>query len=458
MSKVQIEHSELIKKYNVAGPRYTSYPTVPYWDNETWSACKWMNAVKEAFSISNEKEGISLYIHLPFCESLCTYCGCNTRITVNHAVEKPYIEAVLKEWKMYLDVFPGKPKIKELHLGGGTPTFFKPENLETLIKGILSGAEIHEKPEFSFEGHPVNTTREHLETLYNLGFRRVSFGVQDFEPKVQEIINRYQSFEEVKFVTETAREIGYESVNFDLVYGLPLQSLETISDTIEKTILLKPDRIAFYSYAHVPWIKPGQRKYTESDLPADAEKRALYEYGRNEFAEAGYLDIGMDHFSLPGDELAIVAKEGGLHRNFMGYTAGKTTLMVGLGVSSISDSWSTFAQNVKVVETYYKLINENKLPVFRGHVLDEEDLMVRKHILNLICRYETTWENEQNTEAITKGILNLSEIKEDGLVEPMLCKLKVTEKGKPFIRNICMAFDARLWRNQPQTKIFSSTV
>nr|MBA3900857.1 radical SAM protein [Bacteroidota bacterium] len=210
MSKIQEENSALIKKYNVAGPRYTSYPTVPYWDNESWSACKWLNSVKESFKVSNEKEGISLYIHLPFCESLCTYCGCNTRITVNHAVEKPYIEAVLKEWKMYLDIFPGRPKIKELHLGGGTPTFFKPENLELLIQGILAGADVHEKPEFSFEGHPVNTTRQHLETLYKLGFRRVSFGVQDFEPKVQEIINRYQSFEEVKLATETAREVGYE--------------------------------------------------------------------------------------------------------------------------------------------------------------------------------------------------------------------------------------------------------
>lgn len=458
MDKLQQENSELIKKYNVPGPRYTSYPTVPYWDNNTWSVDNWVNSVKHSFRISNEEEGISLYIHLPFCESLCTYCGCNTRITVNHAVEKPYIEAVLKEWQMYLDMFQGRPKIKELHLGGGTPTFFKPENLEILIKGILAGADVHEKPEFSFEGHPVNTTREHLQSLYNFGFRRVSFGVQDFEPKVQEIINRYQTFEEVKHVTETAREIGYDSVNFDLVYGLPLQHLETIADTIEKTIQLKPDRIAFYSYAHVPWVKPGQRRYTEKDLPADAEKRALYEHGRNEFLKAGYIDIGMDHFSLPGDELALVSKNGKLHRNFMGYTAGKTTLMVGLGVSSISDSWNAFAQNVKVVESYYKLLNENKLPVFRGHVLDEEDLMLRKHILNLICRYETSWNGDLNTEAIFGGIEKLSEIEEDGFVEQRPHQLIVTEKGKPFIRNICMAFDARLWRNQPQTQIFSTTV
>jgi oxygen-independent coproporphyrinogen III oxidase len=459
MNNILSTDSNLIKKYNVAGPRYTSYPTVPYWDNGSWSACKWMGSVKESFKATNKAEGISLYIHLPFCESLCTYCGCNTRITVNHAVEKPYIEAVLKEWQMYLNIFSEKPVIKELHLGGGTPTFFKAENLKYLLEGIFAQSEIHEQPEFSFEGHPVNTTREHLQTLYNLGFRRVSFGVQDFEPKVQEIINRYQTFEEVKYVTETAREIGYTSVNFDLVYGLPLQHLETIADTIQKTIQLKPDRIAFYSYAHVPWIKPGQRRYTEADLPADAEKRALYEHGRNEFLKAGYTDIGMDHFALPEDELYNAYLNGGLHRNFMGYTAGKTTLMVGLGVSSISDSWTAFAQNVKVVEEYYKLINDNKLPVFRGHVLNEEDLNIRQHILNLICRYETSWQDESlQSQAIYDGLEKLLEIEADGLVQKEPYSLKVTEKGKPFVRNICMAFDARLWRNLPQTRIFSSTV
>jgi oxygen-independent coproporphyrinogen III oxidase len=450
---------DLIKKYNIAGPRYTSYPTVPYWDNNSWSACQWMLSVKEAFQKTNQSEGISLYIHLPFCESLCTYCGCNTRITVNHAVEKPYIEAVLKEWKMYLNLFPEKPIIRELHLGGGTPTFFKAENLKILIEGILENSEKHPQAEFSFEGHPVNTTREHLQTLYELDFRRVSFGVQDFEPKVQDIINRYQSYEQVETATNTAREVGFESINFDLVYGLPLQSLDTIKDTIQKTIQLKPDRIAFYSYAHVPWLKPGQRKFTEADLPADKEKRALYEHGRNEFAKAGYEDIGMDHFALPDDELFKASAAGRLHRNFMGYTPGKTTLMVGLGVSSISDSWTAFAQNVKVVEEYYKLINENKLPVFRGHILNEEDLIIRQHILNLICRYETSWKefNEQ-CEALYESLPRLYEPEQDGLVDLLPFEMKVTEKGKAFVRNICMALDARLWRNLPQTRIFSSTV
>jgi oxygen-independent coproporphyrinogen III oxidase len=450
---------ELIKKYNIAGPRYTSYPTVPYWDNNSWSACQWMLSVKDAFEKTNQSEGISLYIHLPFCESLCTYCGCNTRITVNHAVEKPYIEAVLKEWKMYLNLFPEKPIIRELHLGGGTPTFFKAENLKILIEGILENSEKHPQAEFSFEGHPVNTTREHLQTLYELGFRRVSFGVQDFEPKVQDIINRYQSYDQVETATNAAREVGFESVNFDLVYGLPLQSLDTIKDTIQKTIQLKPDRIAFYSYAHVPWLKPGQRKFTEADLPADEEKRALYEHGRNEFAKAGYEDIGMDHFALPDDELFKASATDRLHRNFMGYTPGKTTLMVGLGVSSISDSWTAFAQNVKSVEEYYKLINENKLPVFRGHMLNEEDLIIRQHILNLICRYETSWKefNEQ-CEALYDSLPRLFEPEQDGLVDLLPFEMKVTEKGKAFVRNICMALDARLWRNLPQTRIFSSTV
>jgi oxygen-independent coproporphyrinogen III oxidase len=452
-------HKDLIRKYNIPGPRYTSYPTVPYWNNSEWTAQQWINSVKKAFENSNETEGISLYIHLPFCESLCTYCGCNTRITVNHAVEKPYIEAVLKEWKMYLDVFGKKPVLKELHLGGGTPTFFKAENLKILLEGIFEGSEIHPQPEFSFEGHPVNTESSHLEVLYKLGFKRVSYGVQDFDPVVQDTINRYQSFEEVKQATENSRKAGYASVNFDLVYGLPKQKLETIADTISKTIALKPDRIAFYSYAHIPWLKPGQRKFTEADLPADEEKRALYEYGRNEFLKAGYVEIGMDHFALPNDDLYKAAQGGRLHRNFMGYTPGKTTLMVGLGVSSISDSHGAFAQNVKVVEEYYKLIEEHKLPVFRGHILTEEDSIIRQHILNLICRHETTWEEiGQQCESLYDALPRLKEPEADGLLEILPFKMKITEKGKPFVRNICMALDARLWRDLPKTRIFSSTV
>ncbi|MCX6292071.1 MAG: oxygen-independent coproporphyrinogen III oxidase, partial [Bacteroidetes bacterium] len=444
----------LIRKYNVAGPRYTSYPTVPYWENENFSSDKWKEKVLETFQKTNA-DGISLYIHLPFCEKLCTYCGCNTRITINHKVEEPYIETVLKEWNMYVDLFPTKPKIKEIHLGGGTPTFFSSENLERLISGIFEKAERADGYEFGLEGHPNYTKPEQLQKLYDLGFRRLSFGIQDFDQRVQEIVNRPQSFEQVKSITEAARKIGFASVNYDLIYGLPLQTRESIIGTIEKVRQLKPDRIAFYSYAHVPWLKPGQRKFTELDLPKDEEKRALYELGRTMLEEAGYIEIGMDHFGLKNDSLYQATLDKTLHRNFMGYTTAATKLMVGLGVSSIGDSWNAFAQNVKVFEEYVRIVGEGHLPVFKGHPLTEEDLILRQHILNIMCRFETSWKNANEQHAsLYEGIERLQEMVNDGLLELEPYELRVTEKGRSFVRNICMALDARLWRNQPQTAIF----
>lgn len=332
------EMETLIKKYNVPAPRYTSYPTVPYWDTAAFSATKWHQIVKKAFDETNEERGISLYIHLPFCESLCTYCGCNKRITKNHKVEDPYIEAVLEEWQMYKQIFGKKPILRELHLGGGTPTFFSPENLKWLVSTILKDVEIYPVHDFSFEGHPNNTTVEHLQVLYDQGFRRVSFGVQDLDLKVQVAINRIQPFKNVKHVTEAAREIGYTSINFDLIYGLPFQVLKGVGETIDKVGELMPDRIAFYSYAHVPWLKTGQRGYADEDLPDNEEKRRLYELGKEKLTALGYEDIGMDHFSLPEDTLYKAAKNGTLHRNFMGYTVCNTELLIGLGTSAISDA------------------------------------------------------------------------------------------------------------------------
>ncbi|MDX5347946.1 MAG: radical SAM protein, partial [Hymenobacteraceae bacterium] len=270
----------LISKYNVPVPRYTSYPTVPFWTDEKPDQVQWQQAVLKSFQISNNTEGISLYVHLPFCESLCTYCGCNKRITKNHSVEPVYLKALLKEWQLYLNMFPAKPLIREIHFGGGTPTFFSAENLQFLVKGLLENAEVHPEAAFSFEGHPNNTTAEHLQGLYEVGFRRVSFGVQDLSLEVQQAINRIQPFENVQKVTELAREIGYTSVNFDLIYGLPFQTLESIQQTFEQVIQLQPDRIAFYSYAHVPWKHKAQRGYSEADLPSDSAKYALYEAGK----------------------------------------------------------------------------------------------------------------------------------------------------------------------------------
>ena len=450
----------LIRKYNVPGPRYTSYPTVPYWDEASFSAGKWQETFLRSFNESNAAEGISLYIHLPFCESLCTFCGCHKRITKRHEVENPYIEAVLKEWQLYCDLFPAQPLIKEIHLGGGTPTFFSPEHLEKLITGILSRAEKAAAYEFSFEGHPNNTTRLHLQKLYDLGFRRVSFGVQDYSEKVQTAIHRLQPFHNVAKVTFWAKEIGYTSISHDLVFGLPFQTLENVIDTIEKTNSLSPNRLAFYSYAHVPWIKGnGQRGFKDIDVPKDDEKRQLYEVGKALLSHKGYYEIGMDHFALEDDAMFHAFKNGQLHRNFMGYTASKTQLMIGLGVSSISDSWYAFAQNEKELETYYARLAQNELPVYRGHVLTEEDLIIRQHILNLMCRFNTSWQSDDlYFEDLPEVLAQLHEMEVDGLLHIKPNSLVVTEKGKAFVRNICMAFDLRLKRKTPHTQLFSMTV
>lgn len=458
--EVTAMNNSLIQKYNVPGPRYTSYPTVPYWDDNGISTKDWRESVIKSFGESNQEEGISLYIHLPFCESLCTFCGCNKRITKNHSVEDPYIEAILKEWDLYTDMLPSKPYIRDLHFGGGTPTFFHPEKLTKLIEGIFKKAERHPKSNYSFEGHPNNTTKEHLIALYEQGFRRASFGVQDYDPLVQKTINRIQPFDKVKEITEQCREVGFTSISHDLVFGLPHQKLESIVDTIEKTRELLPERIAFYSYAHVPWIKGvGQRGFSEKDLPKDEEKRALYEKGLEMFEEIGYKEIGMDHFALPDDDLFKAVQNKTLHRNFMGYTAHTTQLMIGLGVSSIGDSWYGFAQNEKTVEKYYERLEKNEIPIFRGHLLTEEDLILRRQILNIMCHFETTWNDQgKEKEVIDRCLPRLGEVVDDGLAIVNGNSLQITEKGKPFIRNTCMAFDQRLWDNKPTAQLFSMTI
>ena len=451
--------NSLIDKYNIPGPRYPSYPTVPFWDEGGFSPEKWKESVVHSFNETNDSEGISLYIHLPFCEVLCTFCACHKRITKRHSVEEPYIDTVLREWALYLELFTKKPKIKELHLGGGTPTFFSPENLRRLLEGIFEQSEIAENPEFSFEGHPNNTTKEHLQTLYDLGFRRCSFGVQDYDLKVQKAINRIQPFANVQKVTQWAREVGYLSISHDLVFGLPFQTWESMNDTIRQTMALKPDRLAFYSYAHVPWIKGvGQRGFDENDLPSGEEKRKLYENGKKLLEQLGYKEVGMDHFSLESDDLYQSMLTGKIHRNFMGYSSSKTQLMIGLGMSAISDSWYAFAQNDKSVESYQEQVGEGIIPVFRGHILTEEDLIIRKHILNLMCTLETSWDEDSHLPELDNAMERLQERQSYGLVELSRNRIRITEKGRAFTRNVAMAFDLRMLRNQPETRIFSMTV
>jgi oxygen-independent coproporphyrinogen III oxidase len=428
----------LIRKYNQPIPRYTSYPTVPMWGDPAVDRVRWNQVIKQAFDETNEK-GISLYLHLPYCEKLCTYCACNKRITKNHTVEDKYITALLNEWAIYKTLFDGKPKLKEIHLGGGTPTFFSPENLEKLMLGIFKDCEISNQPEFSFEGHPNNTTYQHLETFYNLGFRRVSFGIQDINEEVQLAINRIQPFYNVVNVTRWAREIGYTSVNFDFVYGLPFQNTQNLARTIQTSLKLKPDRVAFYSYAHIPWTYKGQRAYSEEDLPGELEKANMYLMAREIFMKQGYQDIGMDHFALAHDDLTLALNNETLHRNFMGYTTACSELLIGLGCSSISDAKYAYSQNEKNVEKYIKAVNNGQLPLTKGHFLSPEDQNIRKVILKIACSGKYEWTSLPEEELIA-----LQELSADGIIEFTGQSFQVTKSGKLFLRNVCAVFDVYL--------------
>lgn len=445
----------LIRKYNVPGPRYTSYPTVPFWEPEAHTEQQWKQSINNGFWRSGKE--VSIYIHLPFCESLCTYCGCTTRITKNHAVENKYIKYVLKEWRLYLDTFKSRPIIKEVHLGGGTPTFFSPENLQHLISGILQTGELAENFELGFEGHPNSTTEEHLITLSALGFKRISLGIQDFDPEVQRTINRTQTYDQVRKVTELARKHGFVSINFDLIYGLPKQTMQSLTKTIEQTVSLSPSRIAFYGYAHIPWIKAAQTSF-EQYLATPEERSNLYQLGKKLFKSYGYNDIGMDHFATSDDRLYQAYDQGMLHRNFMGYTTQDTDLLVGLGMSAISDSWTAFSQNEKLISQYYKRLDHNEFPIMKGHQLTHEDLLIRKHILNLMCKFKTRWSASELLEiGVGFNVSLLNDLALDGLITWDEHGVDVTEIGKPFIRNICMALDTRLWMHQ-KTNRFSQTL
>jgi oxygen-independent coproporphyrinogen-3 oxidase len=438
----------LIAKYDVTGPRYTSYPTVPYWDS-TPSQEQWIEHMGRA--LDTHRAGASIYLHIPFCRSLCTYCGCNTRITRSHSMVPPYLQALLSELDLYLRAL-GRSQLDfgELHFGGGTPTFLSSSELESLLAGLF--ARIRARPEAiaSLEVDPRVTSSEQLQVLARYGFRSISLGVQDFDPRVQAIVNRVQSEEQVRQVTQSARELGFDSVNYDLIYGLPLQTDSSVEATMDAIARLRPDRVALYAYAHVPWIKPGQRRYSELDLPEGDDKRALYELGRERLMQQGYLELGLDHFALESDSLWRSQHAGTLHRNFMGYTPSFCSPMIGLGVSSIGDAGDVFAQNEKDLLRYQERVARGVLPLQRGHMLNVEDQVLRRHILRLLTRLETRWElAADDTEHLASLPQRLAELRADGLVQLGERSCRVTHKGRAFLRNICMAFDARLARRLP---------
>lgn len=444
---------DLIEKYNVSVPRYTSYPAMPFWQNENFTVEKWEEAAKGTF---DKEKKLSLYIHLPYCESLCTFCACHKRITKNHGYEEPYIDALLKEWDSYLKLWLSAPEIEEIHLGGGTPTFFSPENLQRLLNGILSKSKVSGNHEFSFEGHPNNTTFEHLKSLRQLGFKRVSFGVQDYDEKVQKAINRIQPFEYVENVTLWARELGYSSVSHDLVFGLPFQTLAGFKESIEKTLTLSPDRLSLYSYAHVPWIKGiGQRGFNDEDLPNGEEKRKLYEMAREIFEANGYFEVGMDHFAKVDDSMFLAYNSGKLNRNFMGYTTTQSKLLIGLGASAISDAWTAMAQNEKNVDKYLELISEGMPVVAKGHIQTAGDLERRVLIHDLMCKFIGKID-QASLDALSKE--KLEDLQSDGIIEIFPDRINVTNLGRAFIRNVCVVFDDYLSDISSLNNTFSKAI
>ena len=447
--------TDLFKKYDVPAPRYTSYPTVPYW-SESPTTERWVDEVRAG--LASPSASWSMYLHVPFCETLCTFCGCNTSITKDHGREVPYVGLLHKEWDLYAQAVPSlldRP-LKQIHLGGGSPTFLSPENLVKLVAPIMERTKrAGDGFEGSIEVDPRRTTREQLVALRALGFNRVSLGVQDFDPEIQRLINRHQTRAETEQITTWSRELGYESINFDLIYGLPKQTRASVEEMARITVSMRPDRIALYSFALVPWIKPAQRLFKDEELPAGEEKRKLYEVARGILMDGGYVEIGMDHFALSTDALSRAEASGALHRNFMGYVDRRTDVLLGLGVSAISEAPGCFHQNEKVLPVYERRVLAGEIPTLRGHVLSDEDRRRREQILRFMTQWSVELEGEEQARDVR---LFLEPLLEDGIVELSGRTLRLTPEGRPFLRNACMALDSRLRAKAPETKVFSSSL
>jgi oxygen-independent coproporphyrinogen III oxidase len=448
---------DLAAKYDVPSPRYTSYPTVPYWSDsptaEQWSLHLRAAMVRQQSSGA----GLGIYVHLPFCRSLCTYCGCNTRVTRSHVIVRRYVRALLDEYALYRrQLRAERPLLGELHLGGGTPTFLDCAELAELLGGLLGASTLASGAELSVEVDPRACSDEQLALLAQYGFRRISVGVQDFDQRVQAIVNRVQSEAQVRRVFDAARRLGYSSVNADLIYGLPLQTVDSVRQTMQSMCRLRPDRIAFYGYAHVPWMRPGQRRFDESHLATGAARCALYETGREALEAAGYRELGMDHFALQSDSLWRAAESGRMHRNFMGYTHLHTEPLLGLGASAIGDAGDAFAQNDKDTADYLRRIEAGELPIARGHRLTAEDRVLRRHITRLMTQLETDWsEATEFTPLLGEIAPQLQDLADDGLVEHTASGCRVTAAGRRYLRNICVPFDARMARRPASSPLFS---
>ena len=454
---------EDLARFDRPGPRYTSYPTAVEFhegvDREQYGA-----ALARA-DVERPGQPLSFYSHLPFCEHRCLFCACHVVITPHMPVAKKYLEYLLREIDLVAERLPNRHEIVQMHWGGGTPTYYDAEDLSTLFGKMREHFDFPEGAEIAVEVDPRVTDREQLATLTELGFNRLSLGVQDLTPAVQAAITRNQTFEQTERLIEDARGLGFdEGINVDLIYGLPRQELHTFGESIERVISLRPDRIALYSFAYVPWIKGHQKKIDPALLPPPEVKVQLYLEGMTRFLDAGYVPIGMDHFALPGDELARAAEAGQLHRNFMGYSVMPAPDMIATGVSGIGEVGYGFFQNRKKLSTYYADLDAGHLPVARGYTLDEDDRIRQRVIHELMCNFRVDRSEVEHAFSIDFADYFASELdalrplEDAGFVSVTDTEVRVTSAGRLFVRNACMEFDRYLHRPKSEAPVFSRTV
>lgn len=441
--------SKLISKYNRTGPRYTSYPTALLLEH-----VKDQQTVEQTLSwAAKSRKDISLYIHLPFCRSLCWYCGCNKVISRNSKDADTYLDYLQKDFERTRKFIPSRHSVTQVHLGGGTPTFLSPEQLMRLKLMMEEYFNLDPAAECSVEMDPRYLSKAQIQVLRGIGFNRASIGVQDLNEMVQKAIHRIQPYDLNKQVVKWLRDAEFTSINMDLIYGLPEQNLTRFADTLQKVVAMKPERLAIYNYAHLPDMFPSQRLIDEGKLPDAAEKIEMLTYTIDYLRSAGYVYIGMDHFALPTDELSVALQDGTLQRNFQGYSTRAGTETWAFGVSAISQIGPFMTQRHKLLEDYYKALDENRIPIQKSYLLNSDDLLRRDVIMKLMCGLQLKWEELDetyqifSTEYFSEEIDALSELEADGLV---ICGEKgivVTEKGRLFLRNIAMVFDAYLPKN-----------
>lgn len=452
---------DILKKYTKAGPRYTSYPTAPVFSEEFGE-----NDYKRIIELTNKAEkpaDLSLYFHLPFCRSVCYFCGCNVIYTKRGEQADQYLDYLEKEIRMISALQKPGREVVQLHFGGGTPTFLSTDQLKRLNKAIRENFALSSNIEAGVEIDPREASDEHIKTLREIGFNRISMGIQDFDPVVQKAVHRIQTEELSRHVIDVCRQEKFESINIDLIYGLPHQSVRSFEKTVDKIIEINPDRMAVFNFAYVPWMKPIQKSIREEDLPSVAEKFEILKMVIEKFTTAGYVYVGMDHFAKPDDELFVAQKEKTLYRNFQGYTTKAGCDLYGLGVTSISQVGNCYVQNAHELPDYFQGIEEGRLPIYRGYELNEDDILRRYIITRIMCDFELEFaevEKKFNLDFKKTFTLELSELEpmtKDNLLTLSDDKIVVSDLGRILIRNIAMVFDVYLRKSDKEMR-FSKTV